>query len=606
MIRRTGGWWQSLLGCMCLMAVAAAQVSPPSPGAAPAAVAVDPAVYDGYVGHYRLDTLIMTVSRDGNRLLVRLTGQGPLEIFPSSKTEFFSKLVPARISFETDAQGRATALTLHQNGRDITAPRMDEQAAQQMQDALAARQKSKTPAPGSEAALRRSFAGLLAGKPNYDEMAPNLAEQTRQQLPQLEASAQQFGAIQSVEFRGVSPQGWDIYDVHHESGSVSTWQVSLSQDGKIAGLNVQARPGFPPEASLPKDLSDAAIEHELRQTVSQLTDAGQFSGILVVARGRTEMASISGGFADRTKRSAITDRTQFTLGSMGKMFTAVGLGQLVDRHKLSFADTVGKFFPEYPNKTVRDKVTVGMLLSHTAGLGDFLGRRPPEMMKNGVKRAAEYVPLFDKDEPLFEPGTSWAYSNAGVALAGAILEKVSGEDYPDYLRKHIFAPAGMTDSDPNNIPHAVAHLVTPYTRQSPAQDWQEARDLGDIGSPAGGAISTTSDLLRFADALRSGKLVSKATFAEMTKPHGTPPGGAQYGYAMEIDNVYGSTVVGHSGGFPGVSTRLYIFLDAPYTIVMLSNLDPPAGNSAATRAAALVGEKRKTERTPLASSGGSR
>ena len=374
-----------------------------------------------------------------------------------------------------------------------------------------------------------------------------------------------------------------------------TWfEMSLvaTAAGKLDRLGT--RPTSPPESALPRDLSDAAFASDVKQQVATLAQRGLFSGIVMVARGTQIIATATANYADRARHTPMTDSTRFTLGSMGKMFTAASIGQLVDQGKLSFTDTVGKFFPDYPNETIRRKATVGMLLSHTAGLADFLAKRPPEMMKHGVKRASEFMPLYDADAPLFPPGMGWSYSNAGLALAGAIVEQVSGKDYPDYIRKHIFAVAGMHDSDPNNVPYAGPLLVTPYTKftpEGPATDWQEAEH--DIGSPAGGAISTAGDLVRFAAALRDGKLVSQATFAEMVKSHGTAPTGDTYGYAMEIADVYGRTVVGHGGGFAGVSTHLYLILGSPYTVVILGNQDPPSDAYVGSMVVALVAEKAK-------------
>jgi CubicO group peptidase (beta-lactamase class C family) len=377
------------------------------------------------------------------------------------------------------------------------------------------------------------------------------------------------------------------------SGTWFTMNLGVDSAGALSSLGFQ--PTTPPESSMPRDLSDAALASDLRSLVTRLATSGLFSGIVTVARDTQVIATATGGYANRERRTPFTDSSQFTLGSMGKMFTAASIGQLVDAGAVSFDDTVGKFFPTYPNDSVRRHVTVGMLLSHMGGLGDFLGKRTHQMMTEGVKRAAEFMPLYDSAPPKFVPGTDWSYSNAGLALAGAIVEQVSGVDYPDYIKQHVFTVAGMTHSDPNNVPHVTANLVTPYTHMSergaPSAEWQEAEH--DIGSPAGGAISTTHDLVRFAAALRDGRLEKPATFTAMTTPRHTFPTGESYGYAMEIHNVYGRTVVGHGGGFPGVSTHLYIFLGTPYTVVILSNQDPPADLYVGSTVAAWVAEKAK-------------
>ena len=237
MLRKPHGWWKTtavlLAGLtVCLIGVAA-QVSPPnSSDPARTAGTANTELYGNYVGYYQLESSdIIVIRRDGERMTGRMLGQGAIEFFPTGATgEFFARAVSARLTFDTDAQGHATALILHQ-GKDFPAPRMDDAMGKRIADALDARVRAQTANPGSEAALRRLYAGQLAGKPAIELMSPGLANVARQQVDDLKKSAVQLGNIQSIEFRGVGDNGYDVYFAKHEHALV-TWRIlMLSPDG---------------------------------------------------------------------------------------------------------------------------------------------------------------------------------------------------------------------------------------------------------------------------------------------------------------------------------------------------------------------------------------
>ena len=247
----TPGRWRlatiTAFSCVSVALVAvAAQVSPPDAAGSSSQshqeIAVDAAVLGRYVGSYKFgDSAVMTVSLEGNQLMAQLTGQAALPIFAASATDFFYKVVDAQITFVDDSAGRAASLVLHQNGKDLPMVRIDAAQAAQLEATRAARVQNQAPTPGSEAALRRLIAAIAIGEPNYGEMSAALADAMRRQLPAAKAAVSSLGAVQSVQFMGVGNQGWDIYNVKQERGSMQ-WRIALGADGKIAGALVSGGP----------------------------------------------------------------------------------------------------------------------------------------------------------------------------------------------------------------------------------------------------------------------------------------------------------------------------------------------------------------------------
>jgi serine-type D-Ala-D-Ala carboxypeptidase/endopeptidase len=197
---------------------------------------------DHYLGRYELGpTALFTVTRQGSQLYVQLSNEPRTAVYPKGDHEFFYKVVDARITFETDAQGRATGLTLHQNGRDQKARRIDDAAAKQLEATVAQRFKEQKALPGSEAAIRLEIDELQHKQPTYERMTPQFAEAARPQAAHLEGLIGGLGSLQSMAFKGVGPGGADIYQVKFEHGTLD-WRIVLDADGKVAGERLTPLP----------------------------------------------------------------------------------------------------------------------------------------------------------------------------------------------------------------------------------------------------------------------------------------------------------------------------------------------------------------------------
>lgn len=329
---------------------------------------------------------------------------------------------------------------------------------------------------------------------------------------------------------------------------------------------------FPdPPAALKAPLSDAQIAEAAGQLASRLAGVDGFSGAYLLARGDTVLSA--GAYGEANKDFGVPNRldTRFNLGSMNKMFTAVAIAQLVEAGKLSFDDPVSKFIPDLLAPGAAEKIRIKHLLTHSGGLGSHFTDKFMNASRANFRTTADYLELIRGAEPAFEPGSKSQYSNSGFLVLGRIVEIASGQDYHDYVREKIYLPAGMTATGEFELDKVNTDLAVGYER-SFGEDGKTYRNniFEHVirGGPAGGGYSTVGDLHRFAQALLAGRLVSQEMVKTLTtaKPE-LASEGYGYGFAVSPDG----RVVGHSGGFPGISSNLDIHPGTGHVMVILSN-----------------------------------
>lgn len=260
---------------------------------------------------------------------------------------------------------------------------------------------------------------------------------------------------------------------------------------------------------------------------------------------------------------------------------------------LSLDDKLGKYLVDYPNADARTKVTIRQLLEMQSGVGDFFGKKYDATPKDVFRHNSDFLPMF-ADQPLaFEPGTQRQYSNGSYIVLGEIVSRVSGIDYYSYVRNNIFEPAGMRDTDSFEADVPVPNLAEGYTRI-----WEgKARERGPRrnniysrparGSAAGGGYSTAEDLLRFANALTTDKLLS-AAYTEWIMT-GVEPSSARK--APQGPRTRGG--LGLAGGAPGINALLEMDRQTGYTLIALGNYDPPAAINVGKKARRFLAAIKK-------------
>jgi CubicO group peptidase (beta-lactamase class C family) len=337
---------------------------------------------------------------------------------------------------------------------------------------------------------------------------------------------------------------------------------------------------------------------EVRATVSSLLDRFArrelFSGVVLIAKDGRIIFRQAYGSASPAYAAPMTLATRLNTASIGKSFTGVAIAQLVDAGKLSYDDKVGKVLPDFPNKDVRDNVTVRQLLSHTSGLGpdDTYNSKLWPVLKPRLRSIGDYMRLVADVPRDAKPG-DFTYSNAGYIILGAMIERLSGQSYYDYVQQHIFAPAGMKHSFYHELDHEDPDVAVPLTNLFPKGDEAYIYRLGAPrdatyelavkGASHGGAFVTADDLFAFERALDSGKLVSPARLKDMmtvASPGGAGApglvGDAHEGLGVEVLNYNGHQFYGHTGGDLGVASFVYWYPDLGYTTIALTNRDPRA------------------------------
>lgn len=322
---------------------------------------------------------------------------------------------------------------------------------------------------------------------------------------------------------------------------------------------------------------------DLIQETYKATEPG--AAVIVVKDGKVIFRK-GHGMANLELGVPVEPDMVFRIGSITKQFTAVAILMLVEQGKLSLNDSISKFLPDYP--TQGHVITIKHLLTHTSGIKSF--DNIPEWLSLWRKDfTVEELIAFFKNQPMdFAPDTRWAYSNSGYTLLGAIIEKVSGQTYEQFIQQNIFTPLGMNQSYYDSTSRVIPRRVAGYDKSS--EGYVNASYISMTQAYSGGAIaSTVEDLAIWDAALYTEQLLKQETLQQAFIPHQLANGDpTSYGYGWGISEYEGHLQITHGGGIQGFLTYAIRMPNERVFVAIFSNNEGAGPEQLAFKIAASV------------------
>lgn len=317
-------------------------------------------------------------------------------------------------------------------------------------------------------------------------------------------------------------------------------------------------------------------DKRIDEFIQNLHKTRGFNGNVLVAKKGKIIYEKAIGWADYLRRDSLKINSRFELASVSKTMTSTAILQLMERGKLTLNDDVKKFFPDFPY----DGVAIKLLLTHRSGMMNYvyfiddIYRKEHRNQKKGLTnaQAMEMIAQY-KPHPFNKPDVRFLYNNSNFMVLGAIVEKVSGMSYAEYMKANVFKPAGMSHTAVyskavyEKIPVDVVGHDRGQWRYSVAQNFLD----GPVGDK--GIYSTVGDLYLYDRALRAGKLLKQATMDSAYVPRNPMlHGHFSYGYGWRIFEAPGQQVIYHTGWWHGFRHIYLRDIKDDITIVLLSNL----------------------------------